>query len=111
MGVLRRREGGNDRPAVSDPSEPDAWAVRYPGLWEFLTAERWPDETVRRTGTLLLFWDQGLIKGCLSDREQGLVAFSSAGGVEALLEALEHDLQHDRLDWRAAKAGPPKRRR
>lgn len=57
----------------------------------------------REVGTLLIFAQDGKFKGCLSDKERGLVCFVSAGGVEGLLEACDKGLRTGQLDWREQK--------
>lgn len=82
----------------------DEWAMDYPGLWEHLTAGQYPDKTPRETSTLTLFTEEGRVKCCLSDRDQGRVAFLSGLSVVGLLEALEAHLVAGTLDWRGQKA-------
>lgn len=84
--------------AASDPS----FAARYPILhdWMTLTGVSGADRDV---GTLLLFAQDGKFKACLNDKERSLVAFVSAEGVEALLEACNTGLKNGQLDWREQK--------
>jgi hypothetical protein len=84
----------------------DEWALDTPGLWEYLTATRYEDGARRETATLTLFVEEGLIKGCLNDRDKGRVAFVSGRSVDAVLEALEQGLQLGALDWRAQRRMP-----
>jgi hypothetical protein len=72
------------RPAVS--------AVLYDRFFE--------DGTPRKTATLLLFVDEGMLKACLRDRETEETAWVAGEGLEGLLDALEVGLQEGRLDWR-----------
>jgi len=82
----------------------DAFAGRYPALWEFLTLERWDDGKPRKSGTVLLFIEAGLWKSCLNDRDGGRVAFAAAATQEALLQAVEGQLQGGRVEWRKSRA-------
>jgi len=57
----------------------------------------------RKTGTLLIFAEDGRWKACLNDRDGGNYCFASADTVEGLLEALERGLKGGGLDWRVSK--------
>lgn len=58
----------------------------------------------RRTGTLLLFAEDGKWKACVSDREDGYYAFCSSDTVTGLLEALNKALEKGQLDWRVSRS-------
>lgn len=76
------------------------FARRYPCLHEWLTLDKWEDGTDRAPSTLMLFLDDCKPKGCLSDREEGKVAFVAAWTFTDVLTALEEGLLADSLDWR-----------
>lgn len=104
----------NRGPLVATTSSPaasgeDPWRVSFPGLLEMLTLPTMPDGRVREGSTLLVFAADGLFKGCLNDRDNGLVAWASAGTVQEVLEALERGLQADTLEWRAQKPIPKRK--
>lgn len=88
--------------------EPCSVMTRYESLWEFISATEFEDGSKRQTPSLTIFQDQGLLKACLNDKEQGLVAFCSGTSLTALLEALDEGLAQDSLDWR--KASPPRKK-
>lgn len=81
----------------------EAWAEAHPALLEYLSVETWADGRARTTSTVLIFYDTGACKACLNDRDNGRVAFVSAGSPETVLAALERGLEDDTLDWRAAR--------
>jgi hypothetical protein len=81
----------------------DPWGASFPGLLEMMTLPAMPDGRAREGSTLLVFAADGVFKGCLNDRDNGLVAWASAGTVQEVLEALERGLQADTLEWRAQK--------
>jgi hypothetical protein len=104
MGYLRKRETAGRDPgqvgvSVYDPAELDAWGA----LLEFLLCETFPDGSRRQTGTLLLFSDEGRLKGCLCDREQSIVGFVSGTSLMQVLRDVEQQLRDDRVDWRAQR--------
>lgn len=103
MSVLRAR--GPLPPSTSGKLTPlgDDFSQLYPGIWEMLSAPMGPDGASRQGSTLMLFCQDGQCKGCLNDRDQDLVAFLSAGGVDSLLLAMEEGLQKDTIAWRAPK--------
>jgi len=106
MSYLQKRaptESGNGvSPAWAfAPSDMDRW----PALLEFTTSRAWPDGSLRQSGTLLLFADEGRLKVCLSDRDQGLVAFVTGDGVLSLLDAAEQMLREGDGDWRPQRQG------
>jgi len=76
------------------------FAEKYEALHEYLTMTAWEDGSERVTSTISLFVDQGQWKARLNDRDGGQVAFVSAEGFIALLEALETALRDGTLDWR-----------
>lgn len=101
MSYLQRRgdgRAGANGSAVQIQTPEDL--QRFPALLEFLFAEQWPDGTSRKPGTLLLFADEGHVKGCLSDRDQGLVAFLTFDCLSTLLATAEDALRSEGVDWR-----------
>jgi len=82
---------------------------RYPSLWEFLTEAKFADGTDRQAPTMTVFVEGRLLKACVNDRAEGMVAFATGSSLTAILEALEEGLQADSLDWRKSQAGAKKR--
>src|SRR5260370_22755096 len=76
-------------------------------------ADRWRDGSPRRPGTCLLLADDGRLKVCLSDRDQGLVAFLVVPSLLGAAEAADEALRSSATDWRVSRASrpPPSRRR
>jgi hypothetical protein len=112
MAYLRRRGSSERQPMdggafITDPAEMEKWGA----VLEFLFAETYPDGGERKTGTLLLFVDEGRLKVCLSDRDQGLVGFVTGSTVMEVLMAAESSLRQDSVDWRASRDNGRKPRR
>lgn len=82
--------------SIDDPQ----WQSTYPALHDFMTSDRWDKNTVRKTTTLFLFVDGGLLKACINDRDREETAFVSARTFKELFQAIEEGLQGDTLDWR-----------
>jgi len=110
MSVLRKRDvkatsgGEATEPAVCGLS------ASLPGVWEMLSCSAYSDGSRRVLSTLLLFVDEGMVKVCLNDRDQGLTAWFSGETITSCLQGLEEALARDSLQWRApATAGRKKR--
>jgi len=84
------------------------WSVLLPTLWEYLTEAEYSDGTARRPATLLLFAEDGLVKACLHDRDQGRSAWSSGPGEEECLGSLEEKLVSGTVEWRRDQKGGKK---
>lgn len=88
---------------------PGVFGEDHPCVWEFLTEARWPDGSPRVLGTITVFADEGVVKLCVNDRAQSLVAFVTASTLEGAFHALEEGMEDDRLDWRAPSGARKKR--
>lgn len=80
-------------------------AESCPLFWEHLTHVKWEDGSKRIPSSFTAFYDEGWLKGCLNDKEAGLVAFVTSDSFMGLLEALEDGLREGRLEWRRARDG------
>lgn len=85
------------------------WAQKHPALVEFLTLSQWEDGSLRETGTVLLFAEDGVWKACLNDRDAAKVAFVSGTSLEDVLVRAEAGLEEGDLDWRGRKPPPRKK--
>lgn len=99
--------GSDKAPAL----EGGQWSSRWPTVLEFLEAVAWEDGSRRVPGSLTLFCEDGSLKACLSDKDSNRVAFVSARGPEACLDAAEAGLAGGGLDWRLSKGRPQPGRR
>lgn len=98
--AVNRREPQARPSGRGDGLSTCALKARCPTLAEFLESTTFGDGSPRIVPTLTLFLEQGVLKACLNDREEGMIAFISAGSLTGLLEALEEALILDTLDWR-----------
>jgi len=103
--LRKDRKKAERKPTQQDFTMCD-FAKRFPCLHEWLTLDQWEDGTARAPSTLMLFLDDGRPKGCLSDRDEGKVAFVAAWTFTDVLTALEEGLLADSLDWRSNQRRP-----
>lgn len=102
MGWLKKQEGDTGKgidPAIVEKRAPKGLEA----LWEFLTANQYPDKTSRMTGTLNIFAEGVDVKCSLSDRDQHLIAFMKAESLQSVLQDVEAKLRNGSLDWRQVK--------
>lgn len=50
-----------------------------------------------------MFCEDGKWKACVTDKDAGYYAFTSADTLDGLLEAVERGLAKEGLDWRESK--------
>lgn len=93
--------GGGDKPmSLAD------FGADYPRLFEMFTVTEYEDGTSRDTSSISVFYDEGRLKLCLNDKQEGFSAFVTANSVEEGLLALEVGLEEDRLLVRRVEVRP-----
>ena len=95
----RRKEASENGKAAED----EYLASEAPFLHDLLTRTLLGGNPVL-PATLLLFAEDGKLKVCLNDKQEGLVAFLTVDSAEDMFQAIEKALDEDKVDWR------PKRR-
>jgi hypothetical protein len=103
--VVATTEGGEES------YSPDELSQLFPHVIEFLVETRYGDGTTRLPGSLSFFTEDGSLKACLNDKDQGLIVFVTGSGLQGLLLALERGLSQDCLEWRKAKDRGGKKRK
>lgn len=91
---------------------PEKALAEFPALVEFLTVDKLPNGSARTPSALSLSMDDGVCKGCLKERDEGLILWASADTFQGVLEALEAQLTSEAPDWRPdrwAKGGKGKK--
>lgn len=91
---------GSSKDGGADPSDPK-FEKGHPTLWLYLSAKVWPDGEVRKRSSLVVFCEDGMLKGCLSDRDTDSSLWAASSTFSGLLEALEGRLTEDVPEWRA----------
>lgn len=98
-------EGSSGMPALDEQS-----TKRFPGLCEYLTQAEWPDGSPRELACVLVVCEDGVWKGCLSDKATDRSLWASAASISGVLEALEKRLASPSPDWRKRRDQGPRRR-
>ena len=88
----------------------DATLSTFPIVCDYLTVDQYDDGKPRITATLLLFCEDGLLKGCLSDRDSDRVVFKQGDTLFDVLSSMERGLDEDTIDWRRSNKGKNKKR-
>jgi len=96
--------------AALPPESLGSFEKAHPALWEYLSLCEWEPGQPRETSALLLFCDEGLLKGMLNDRDGVRVCFVAGGSVSAVLKSLEKGLVANTLDWRPDRKAGSKRK-
>jgi len=89
--------------AMDRPAQECDLALRWTGVWEFVTATKWDDGTKRVPGTMLLMFEDGVFKAMLNDKANGRIAFLSGQTWEDLMNLVNDAVRTDDADWRKAK--------
>jgi hypothetical protein len=87
---------------------PDAaFAKDYPALYEYMTAQQWPDGTTRKTSSVTLFCEDSQLKVCVTEKNDGTVLFAAGKTLKSALAALEGLLTSAETPWRVSGGGRP----
>ena len=89
-------------PGVSDPQ----MQQRCPALWEYLTSTVYDDGSPREPSTLLVFLQDGALKGMLRDKDGDRCLWVAARSLVGLLDALDGQVQDPSADWRPDRKAP-----
>jgi hypothetical protein len=106
MSLLRKgdkRVGGGS--VLASPDQ-DPVVASYPVLWSFLVQTAWEDGTQRQPGSMLVFSQDGMLKGMLRDRDDGTCLWVAARGLQHLLDVMEGSLSDPGADWRMDRQQP-----
>lgn len=102
--VLKRqpRKGAEGESGL--PMDPGEFGTLYPCLWDHLTQERWDDGTARKTSSVTVFTDGGVVKCVLKDRDMGVCLWVASSGMDGLFVTLETALNDPTAVWRVDRA-------
>lgn len=98
------------RPSAKDSGsaqvQDEAFAKKYPTLFDYLTQTKWDDGTSRVTATLMIFAQDGLLKGMLRDRDAEQTLWVAADGFEKLLKLMDKAASDPDAEWRLERSKP-----
>lgn len=77
--------------------------INLPCLYEFLTLQLWEPGSPRKPGTVSIFWEDGVWKCWLNDKDASRSACASAPCLQSLLLKVDQKLMEDSLEWRKAR--------
>lgn len=98
--MRRPSSGGGATGDAADAAAPGKVLGKLLAVWEFLTETEWGEGEPRRTGTVLLFVEDGRVKVCANDRDSDSVCFVSGSTPDEALGSLDQGLRDGDLDWR-----------
>lgn len=92
------------------PLDDDAFAKAWPTLHAFCADTIDQDGKTRITSTITLFFEDGVVKGMLKERNANLLLWVTAPTLLDVFGCLEIALTKDTVDWRQAVEGGGTRR-
>ena len=106
---LRSPMKKRDKNAESKPgraASDEELRASHPELYDYLTCLYFDGDTSqpRATSTLLVFCQDGVWKGCLRDRAEGVCAWVAAPSFQCLLDVLDKELAGGTAVWRLDRA-------
>lgn len=110
LGPYRPRRAGGGSAPLTRLDQGTPLALAFPAVLTELSCVEFEDGQPREPSSLLIFAQDGLLKGMLRDKSNDRVAFVSGCSLEGVLEALERGLVKSDLDWRRDKPAGGRRR-
>lgn len=105
--VLKRRGGGPGGGSGQRwDGSGDSTIGDLQGLVDFIGQAHWEDGTARTPGSVTFFVDDGRLKACVNDKDQGKVCFVTGDTFLGLLEAVDAVILTDAGDWRQCRDKP-----
>jgi hypothetical protein len=71
----------------------------YPTLKDFLTLEKWSETEPRTTGSFSVFYQDGVVKVSLNDKDANKVAYVTLGAGDEMLSVIEEVLNDPNFRW------------
>lgn len=100
MGLQKPVVAGCGGSAVGDGCAHCPVLEPFPAVRSFLFDVRWEDGSPRKTGTITLMVDLGVLKAALNCRDTETSTFVSGQTLFQLLESIEKGLGAGTLEWR-----------
>jgi len=100
VSYIRKAVKSLERTAMAASEEAQKWASEHEAIMEYMTTEELPEGGSRTTSMLCVFYENGLFKVALQDRQEGLSLWSAAQSIPEAISALETRLRAGDGDWR-----------
>lgn len=71
-----------------------------PTLANYLGSDTWPDGEVRQRSSMVIFYEDGVYKMCLSERDTNMTLWAASKDLLGLFGAMEARLTEPVVDWR-----------
>lgn len=98
---MKRSETTRTAPGVNPVAQDAKTWERFPNVYDHLGHVFWDDGKARTVSTLTVFFEDGLMKVALNDREAECSLFVTGKGFEECLRSLEKRLSGEQApDWR-----------
>jgi len=108
MKFVKRAVERSQRAAEARSAAAVNWEATHPAVWEYMTCEAYEDGAPRQPSMLCVFLEDGVVKACLQDRQEGRSLWISAPSLLQAFDALEAKLQAGTDDWRVSRAAQAK---
>lgn len=96
--------GDQGEASPGGPTAPCPWLAKAaPTVWEYLVEATWGDATSRKTSTLMIVPEDGVLKVGLHERNFDLWLWATGETLQAAVRGLETRLTGSRVDWRPSK--------
>lgn len=99
MSFLNKASSGDSQAGPTVPDDP-RFSKAYPALWEYCTADQYPDGSKRVRSSMVLFCEDSVVKLCLNDKDQARAIWVTADTVEKAFGAADKALQTANPPWR-----------
>lgn len=98
--MLERLLRGGKSTSVGARAVDPSMCKKWPSLYELMTVVDMGDGKIRKPSSLLIFSEDGLWKGCLTERDLEISLWASAPGFLGVPDALEERLGQETIEWR-----------
>ncbi len=108
--AISRRTGGGPNSPAGAPIPKCPLQEQFPCVVEWIMEVNYSDGEVRQPGTISLFrGTDGTIRACITDKDDGQIAFMTGRTLTDLLVNLQLAMDEGCVDWRLPKQGRTKR--
>lgn len=86
-----------------DNFEDEKFGKQFPAITEFLTVSVLGDGQTRTPSSITMFFEEGLFKLCLSERDRNLTLWATGPTLQDAFKTLEGRLSSPRPEWRRGR--------